>query len=338
MAKDRANRYASANDLRNDLLRFAHGQAVAAEPFVAPDDATRAVVATTVQAPVDSTRMMGGVAAAPVVVEEEEPPRKRTGAYFVVLLVLLGLLAILLVVFARQLGFGGTTQVSVPNVVGRTEPDAIRILTDAGLKARTVTVNDDNPDNVNKVIAQDPTTGIELDKGDTVTISVSQGPVAVDVPDVRSRRLDTAREILTAAEFEVEVVERPDDNVPDDTVIDQLPKPGNKAPKGSKVTLAVSSGRAQVAVPNVAGRDQSEAANVLGQAGFGTTTQVESSDTVPSGRVIRTDPSASTPAPKGTTVALIVSSGPPPTTAPTVVTTSPPFTRPTTPTTRFLDE
>jgi beta-lactam-binding protein with PASTA domain/predicted Ser/Thr protein kinase len=337
MAKDRTNRYASANDLRNDLLRFAHGQPVAAEPFVAPDDATRAVAATTVQSPVDNTRMMGGVAAAPVVVEEEEPPRKRTGAYFVVLLVLLGVLAVLLVVFARQLGLGGTTEVAVPNVLGRTEADAVRIITDAGLKARTVTVNDDNPDNVNKVIAQDPTTGVEVDKGDTVTISVSQGPVAVDVPDVRNRRLDTAREVLTAAEFEVEVVERPDDNIPDGTVVDQLPKPGNKAPKGSKVTLAVSSGREQVPLPNVAGREQSEAANVLGQAGFGTTTQMESSDTVPSGRVIRTDPSASTPTPKGTTVTVVVSSGPPPTTAPPVVTTSPPLTRSTTPTTSFQD-
>jgi serine/threonine-protein kinase len=334
MAKDRANRYASANDLRNDLLRFTHGQPVAANPVVAADDATRAVAATVVANPVDSTRVMGGVGTPPVVVEEEEPPRKRTGAYFVVLLVLLGLLAVLLVAFARQLGLGGSTQVAVPNVLGRTEPDAIRTLTDAGLRAKTVLVNDDNPDNVNKVIAQDPTTGVELDKGATVTISVSQGPVAVEVPDVRNRKVDTAREILTAAEFQVEVVERPDDKVPDDTVIDQLPIPGNKAPKGSKVTIAVSSGRERVAVPNVAGREQSEAANVLGQAGFGTATQLETSETVPNGRVIRTDPPASTPTPKGSTVTLVVSSGPPPTTAPPVVTTPPSVTRLPTSTTR----
>ena len=339
MAKDRANRYASANDLRNDLLRFTHGQPVAANPVVAADDATRAVAATVVPNPVDSTRVMGGVATPPVAVEEEEPPRKRTGAYFVVLLVLLGLLAVLLVAFARQLGVGGSTEVAVPNVLGRTEPDAIRTLTDAGLRAKTVLVNDDNPDNVNKVIAQDPTTGVELDKGATVTISVSQGPVAVEVPDVRNRKVDTAREILTAAEFQVDVVERPDDKVPDDTVIDQLPMAGNKAPKGSKVTIAVSSGRERVAVPNVAGREQSDAANVLGQAGFGTATQLETSETVPNGRVIRTDPPASTPTPKGSTVTLIVSSGPPPTTTPPVVTTSPPLTRPPAPTTTvFGDE
>ncbi|HEX2191555.1 MAG TPA: Stk1 family PASTA domain-containing Ser/Thr kinase [Acidimicrobiales bacterium] len=336
MAKNRDERYASANDLRNDLLRFTHGQPVAAGPLVAAADATQAVAATGVQSSVDGTRVMGGVATPPVVVEEEEAPRKRTGAYFVVLLVLLALLAILLVVFARQLGLGGTSEVVVPSVLGRTEADAVRILTDAGLKARTVTVNDDDPANTNKVIAQEPTTGVELEEDSTVTISVSQGPVAVDVPDVRNRREDTAREVLTAAGFQVEVVERPDDKVPADTVIDQLPAAGNKAPKGSKVTIAVSSGREQVPVPNVAGRDQSEAANILGQAGFGTSTQVESSDTVPNGRVIRTDPSASTPTPKGSTVTVIVSSGPPPTTAPPVVTTAP--TLPRFPTTTTGDE
>ncbi|HYX43711.1 MAG TPA: PASTA domain-containing protein, partial [Acidimicrobiales bacterium] len=56
--------------------------------------------------------------------------------------------------------------------------------------------------------------------------------------------------------------------------------------------------------------------------------------TVPNGRVIRTDPPASTPTPKGSTVTLVVSSGPPPTTAPPVVTTPPPVTRLPTSTTR----
>ncbi|HWC09814.1 MAG TPA: Stk1 family PASTA domain-containing Ser/Thr kinase [Acidimicrobiales bacterium] len=335
MAKDRANRYPSANDLRNDLLRFTHGQPVAAEPIVAADDATRAMTATGPSGPADSTRVMGGVAEPPVVVEEEEPPRKRTGAYFVVLLVLLGLLAILLVVFARQLGLGGTPEVVVPSVVGETEPDAIRILNDAGLKSRTVPVNDDNTENINRVIDQDPPRDVEVKKGATVTISVSQGPTPVQVPDVRNRKEDTAREILTAAGFTVEVTERPDDEVPAETVIDQLPVPGNNAPKGSKVTIVVSSGREQVAVPNVAGRDQSEAANILGQAGFTTAVETESSDTVPTGRVIRTDPAASTPTPKGSTVTLLVSSGPPPTTAPPVVTTLP-VTRPTSPTTTSI--
>ena len=108
-----------------------------------------------------------------------------------------------------------------------------------------------------------------------------------------------------------------------DTVFDQDPKPGGQAPKGSKVIIIVSSGREQVPVPNVVGRDQSEAANILGQAGFTTSVQTQASDSVEQGKVIRTDPAAPTPLAKGSTVTLVVSSGAPVTTtiAPAVTTT-----------------
>lgn len=79
-------------------------------------------------------------------------------------------------------------------------------------------------------------------------------------------------------------------------------------PRGSTATLTVSSGREQVPVSNVVGSDQSAAANLLGQAGFDTTTQTTSSDSVPKGSVIRTEPGAGTPLAKGSTVTLLVSS------------------------------
>jgi serine/threonine-protein kinase len=329
MAKNRDDRYNSADELRSDLLRFSHGQPVTAQHVLPPADATGVMAQTRVQdAAGDGTRVMSRPAG-PVVVAEEPGAPRRTSVYFVVLVVLLALLAGFLVVFARQLGIGGTTTVTVPQVGGRTEADAVRDLVGAGLKARTEAVNDDNPNNAGKVVDQSPTPGMKVKKGTTVTIRVSQGPVQVDVPDVRNRKQDAARDVLTGQSFQVDVVNRPDDKVPADTVIDQQPAAGAKAPKGSKVTLIVSSGREQVAVPNVVGRDQSEAANILGQAGLTTAVDAQASDTVPAGRVIRTDPPAATPVKKGSTVTLLVSSGPPPTTTPPVVTTFP------TPTTRF---
>jgi serine/threonine-protein kinase len=63
MAKNRANRYSSAEDLRTDLLRFNQGHAVAAGPLL-PADAVTGVMArpgggdtTRVQPGVDGTRM-----------------------------------------------------------------------------------------------------------------------------------------------------------------------------------------------------------------------------------------------------------------------------------------
>ena len=53
MAKNPANRYASAEDLRADLLRFGQGQRVLAEPVLVPPVAD----ATVVSPAVDATRV-----------------------------------------------------------------------------------------------------------------------------------------------------------------------------------------------------------------------------------------------------------------------------------------
>ena len=329
MAKNRTNRYPSAQDLRSDLLRFSHGQDVTAEPLLAAGDATGVMTETRVAQAADGTRMMSRPA--DVLVEEEPPPR-RTSAYFVVLMmILLAVLAGFLILLARQLGLGTDAKVLVPQVVGKSEADAVRDLAGVGLKAETVPANDDvNPQGT--VFDQDPKPGVELDKNDTVRIKVSLGPVPVEVPDVRNRKVDSATDLLTEKGFQVDVVAQPDEKVPVDTVLDQNPKPGGPAPRGSKITLTVSSGREQVAVPNLAGREQSEAANLLGRAGFTAAVQTEESSTVPAGRVIRTDPPAPTPVAKGSTVTLIVSSGPAATTttAPQITITLPTTPRATT--------
>ena len=65
-----------------------------------------------------------------------------------------------------------------------------------------------------------------------------------------------------------------------------------------------------VEVPNVTGISQAEALQRLQQDGFLVTTFFESSDTVPAGDVIRTDPTFGTMVEEGSTVEVYVSSGP----------------------------
>jgi len=327
MAKNRSDRYSSADELRADLVRFGRGQPVYAATAVAapaPAEVTGVMGATQVQprAGGESTRMM---AATGVVATQPEPDRpRRTGVYFVVLVVLLGLLAAFLVLLAQQLGVGGSSSSIVPQVVGFSEADAIRELANAGLKAKSSAVNNDT-NAAGTVFAQDPGPGAKLKKNASVAIMVSLGPTPVDVPDVRNKKVDSAQDVLTQKGFQVEVVNQTNETVPPDTVFDQDPKPGGQAPKGSKVTVIVSSGPQQAPVPNVVGREQSEAANILGQAGFTTSVQTQASDSVGQGKVIRTDPAAPTPLAKGSNVTLFVSTGAPATTTSTssVSTTKP---------------
>ena len=67
----------------------------------------------------------------------------------------------------------------------------------------------------------------------------------------------------------------------------------------------------QITVPDVAGQDSETAFTTLGDAGFAVREVTESSSSVSSGKVTRTDPPAGTQAPRGATVRMFVSSGAP---------------------------
>jgi serine/threonine-protein kinase len=112
----------------------------------------------------------------------------------------------------------------------------------------------------------------------------------------------------------------PNDQAPEGEVLSQDPQPGgDKVPKGSTVHVTLSGGAGQAQIPDVSGSTPTDAANVLGRAGFQTTTVDEPSSNVPSGQVTRTDPPAGDTLQKGQKVTIYVSSGPSTVTVPSVL-------------------
>jgi serine/threonine-protein kinase len=77
-----------------------------------------------------------------------------------------------------------------------------------------------------------------------------------------------------------------------------------------KVTLTVSAGPGSAEVPPVAGNTQEDAIERLEKAGFRVAVEAASSQTVPEGLVISSDPSGGETARRGSVVTIIVSSGP----------------------------
>jgi serine/threonine-protein kinase len=313
MAKDPAQRYSSAEDLRADLLRFRGGRGILAT-LPAPA-ATQAVPVTTLQ-PAAATQAVPAAAAA----EVYEEPHRRTGAYVVLLFALLALLGIILFFIGRSMGvFGGSNaaQVTVPTVTSKTDVEAKNMLTGAGLKWKEV--QSANDADAGTVFEQDPPGGSKADKGSTVTIKVSAGAAPVKVPDVVGQQANDASDTLRGAGFIPAVNEQPDNSKPVGEVLSQDPKGNTDAAKGSTVTITVSSGKAKVVVPNEAGKDANEAANDLGAMKLKTKTIREASSTIADGSVIRTDPAAGASVDEGSTVTLVVSSGPEQVTVPDVV-------------------
>jgi beta-lactam-binding protein with PASTA domain len=99
--------------------------------------------------------------------------------------------------------------------------------------------------------------------------------------------------------------------------------------KGQPVKILVSTGPPLVVIPGVQGLDPAEAVRQIEEAGFRTSQTRESSVVVNTGLVIGTNPAGGTEAPKGSTVVIKISTGPPPTTTTTTTSTTTTTTTPT---------
>ena len=106
----------------------------------------------------------------------------------------------------------------------------------------------------------------------------------------------------------LDVVEEFSSSISEGVVISQNPQPGETLPLGETITIVVSLGTQIVAIPDVRGEDLDGAAAALEGLGFEVTAVEEPSDSVAEGLVIRSEPV--TEAPSGSTVTLVISSGP----------------------------
>jgi len=208
----------------------------------------------------------------------------------------------------------GPCPVTVPNIVFLLQSEAEAGLVAAGLVVGTVTPQCDNAVPAGRVISQTPTGGTSVLYGSAVNLVVSSGPCPVTVPDVVGQDQVAAQGTLTAAGFVIGSVSAVCNNsVPAGNIISQSPSGGATALYGSTVTLVVSTGNcpASTAVPDVIGQTQAAATTAITGVGLvvGTVTE-QCSDTVASGSVISQNPPAGVIMSSGSTVALVISSGP----------------------------
>jgi eukaryotic-like serine/threonine-protein kinase len=132
----------------------------------------------------------------------------------------------------------GPEQVDVPDVTGLSRDSAENLLTGAGLEVAVQQRASEEPED--DVISQDPGAGSQVDRGTTVTITVSTGIERVSVPNVvgLSRR-DAIQQLksagLTAEPRETDVTDPAQDGV----VTDQRPAAGIELEKGKSVVIII---------------------------------------------------------------------------------------------------
>jgi eukaryotic-like serine/threonine-protein kinase len=309
MAKNPANRYSSAAEMRADLERSIAGVPVLATP-VRRDEPTTVT------------------AVPPTAVTIRTPPKRRRGlAYLLLILATAGVFVVALVV-ARNLLSGGHAEVNTPNVIGQTLPQATATLHGKGLVVGTVTFRFTGSNDSGKVLSQAPAAQFLLSQGDKVSLVVSRGVKIVSIPNgLVGLSTAQARTALEAAGLAVGHIVARNSDAPAGQVLATRPRAGTQVPSGRKITLVVSN--AQVKVPDVTGETLFQATAILQEAGFDVTHR-RNAVFVPGkeGLIITQSPGGGTFAATGSTVIVYVDVKPKP--PPTPTTSPTPSTTPTT--------
>ena len=239
----------------------------------------------------------------------EGPPRRRRPVWPWVLSVLLLLAAAGAAWFAYtkiQDQLAANKPVPVPLVEGLREPLAKTKISEANLVA-SVTRESSATVEQGVVISQSPPAGDHLQRGGTVTLTVSTGKPKVNVPSVIGKTRDDAVSTLVNAGLKADPVVLVPSNKPEGTVTGQDPPAGQTIVQGSRVRINVSSGPAAISVPSVTGLPFDQASAALQNEGFAVKrTNVESDQ--PADTVVNQSPSGT--APQGATITLSVSKGP----------------------------
>jgi serine/threonine-protein kinase len=296
LAKSPDQRYTDADSFIRDL------DAAEAALDGQPTDSETTAMFAPIPVPVDATATYPPAEPEEEVIEpapSEPAPRRRRSALFWLIPLLVAAMAVggyLLLKPERE---------TVPIVVGKQLPAATAELQAAGFTVDIDRRPDATPEDT--VFRQVPSSG-EADKGSTVTLFVSNGPSTARVPDVLGLTEVDARRRIRRAGFKPVLSREGSAKVPAGSVIRSDPSSGARIERGSRVTLFVSTGPKEVAVPDVVGQDQNDAASKLREEGLSVIIRERASGE-PADTVVDQTPAAGQQIDEGSTVTLFVSNG-----------------------------
>lgn len=157
----------------------------------------------------------------------------------------------------------GIQTLPVPSVKGKTQADAEKAVTDAGLTVGTVAQAYSDTVPVGTVVSQQTPTNVPLRAKEAVAFTVSKGPAPIEAPPLEGVSLDDAEKALTDAGLTRGRVDRENsDTVPKDAVI-SAKVPTGTLQRGAVIDLVVSDGPSQVTVPDLSGKNVQDARTTL---------------------------------------------------------------------------
>jgi len=143
-----------------------------------------------------------------------------------------------------------------------------------------------------------------------LNLNITPGSGGIAVGDVVGKTYADGYNALTQQNLIVLKVYEPSETIPLDQIISTDPIAGTKVPENTSITVKVSSGAASILMPELKGMTEQQARDALAAAKLtlGTITQ-ENSATVIAGQVTSTDPLVGNSVIPGAVVNLVISNG-----------------------------
>ncbi|WP_217185208.1 Stk1 family PASTA domain-containing Ser/Thr kinase [Streptomyces sp. AC495_CC817] len=204
----------------------------------------------------------------------------------------------------------GAPKVAVPSVIGDQIEDAKDKLEGKDYEFVVETKTKESPEEAGTVLDQNPTTGKEVEKGSTITLTVAKAEEKATVPTVTGRSCDAAKSQMEANNLvgTCTEVETQDPNLVG-KVVATNPEAGSELNKGDTVTIQIGKAaeeeKPEAEVPNVVGRTVGQAKQILQAAGFTNIQFANGSDQSDTALVTDQDPDGGNEAdPAQTTITL----------------------------------
>jgi len=203
-------------------------------------------------------------------------------------------------------------QVTVPQLVGMSLPEASDALTKLGITAKVEKV--DSQEAVNTVLTQSIKPGKKVKPGESMILQISSGGKQTKIPDVRKMKTADAICTLEEAGFSVtKTIKVNDAEHEPDTVLAQNPYGGQSVATETSVELLVCEGNAlgegSVYVPDLRGKKLDEAEKILAESGLAIGEKNIAASVAPEGTVLGTKPGIGAKVDGGSSVSVTVSSG-----------------------------
>ena len=306
MAKDPAQRPDSAQLVR-DIRRAEQLSASIGETASVPafdPDATRVLTPGEAQ---EISAFAEEGEESPDAVEKRSFFRTRKFIFGLVLVLILGFFTGIFLSFGK---FWSTVEVTVPDVTGKQMTLARQILEDQHLRV-TVAETFDADVPVGVVVSQSPEAGMTVKEERAITIYVSKGGEALEMPNLRGLKQTDAIDRLQKMGLRLGSSYETFSDEEVGTVISQDPRSGARISKGQTVDITVSKGQKvkKTNVPNVKGVPIDRARSMIEESNLKVGTVAQEENSQAAGTVTAQSPAAGTEVDEGTAVRLTVSEG-----------------------------